>query len=159
METTITPEKIAVALGKAPPVPDSVQFQQWEMWIEDALMLIENRATALGVDHVDQVKLDYVIREAVAKHVKRPDDATQVTVSVDDASSSRTYQSGSGRVAILDDWWDLLGLTERSGAFSVDMLGLRGSNHLPWCSLAFGALYCSCGVDIATVPIFEGGGQ
>lgn len=29
--------------------------------------------------------------------------------------------------------------------------------HLPWCTSMFGALYCSCGVDIAGTPIFEGG--
>lgn len=29
------------------------------------------------------------------------------------------------------------------------------SLHLPWCSLNLGALYCSCGVDIAGEPIFE----
>lgn len=44
-----------------------------------------------------------------------------------------------------------------SGAFSVDTApGCYGS-HLLWCSLNFGALYCSCGVDIAGEPIFEMG--
>lgn len=33
----------------------------------------------------------------------------------------------------------------------------EGSIHLPWCSLNFGALYCSCGADIAGYPIYEGG--
>lgn len=40
-------------------------------------------------------------------------------------------------------------------AFNVDTVG-PDSAHLPWCSLNFGATYCSCGVDIAGVPIFEG---
>lgn len=40
-----------------------------------------------------------------------------------------------------------------SDAFSVDTVGC-GTSHLPWCSLALGALYCSCGVDIAGAPIF-----
>ena len=39
-------------------------------------------------------------------------------------------------------------------AFSVDT-GACGTAHLPWCSLMLGALYCSCGVDIAGEPIFE----
>lgn len=43
------------------------------------------------------------------------------------------------------------------GAFSVDTVPTLGGAHLPWCSLAFGAVYCSCGVDIAGRPIFEGG--
>lgn len=41
-------------------------------------------------------------------------------------------------------------------AFTVRM-GYEASQHLPWCASMFGALYCSCGVDIAGTPIFEGG--
>jgi hypothetical protein len=60
-------------------------------------------------------------------------------------------------VTIVDEWWTLLGLTAPSGgAFSIDTLG-ADSMHLPWCSLNFGANYCSCGVDIAGTPVFEGG--
>jgi len=153
---SVTPAMLAVALGRAAPEPGSVTEQQWELWISDAEMLIEERRARLGVEVPDEAKLDYVVREAVADHIKRPDDATQVTVSVDDASSSRTYQSGKGRVTILDEWWALLGLVEPSGAFSLDMVG-GSSVHLPWCSLMLGANYCSCGVDIAGVPIYEGG--
>lgn len=40
-------------------------------------------------------------------------------------------------------------------AFSIDTAP-SSSAHLPWCSLMLGALYCSCGVDIAGVPIYEG---
>lgn len=152
----VTPAMIAVALGQAAPESDSITEQQWEMWIEDAEMLIESRRSLLGVADLDQAKLAYVVREAVAAHVKRPDDSTQVTIAVDDGSSSRSYRSGKGRVTILDEWWTLLGLVEGSGAFSVDMLGVS-SAHLPWCSLSMGASYCSCGVDIAGYPIYEGG--
>lgn len=153
----VTPENIAVALGVAAPEPDSIQDQQWALWISDAEMLIETRRMQLGADAPDELKLDYVVREAVVAQVKRPDDATQVTVSVDDASSSRTYRSGRGRVTILDEWWTLLGLTDSNGAFSLDMIG-TASGHLPWCALSLGALYCSCGADIAGRPIYEQGG-
>lgn len=154
----VTVEMVAVALGQAAPEPDSITARQWSMWIDDAEMLIETRRVLLDAESIDQAKLDYVVREAVVSHVRKPDDATQVTVSVDDASTSRTYQSGKGRVTILDEWWALLGLVQSNGgAFSVDMLG-ASSVHLPWCSFYFGATYCSCGVDIAGVPIFEGGG-
>lgn len=44
--------------------------------------------------------------------------------------------------------------SEKSGAFSIDTAP-TSSPHLPWCSLMFGAVYCSCGVDIAGTPIFE----
>ena len=45
----------------------------------------------------------------------------------------------------------------KQSAFGVQIAGFGYSAHLAWCSLNFGATYCSCGVDIAGVPIFEGG--
>lgn len=46
------------------------------------------------------------------------------------------------------------GTDTSTSAFSIHPAA-SGSDHLPWCSLAFGAVYCSCGVDIAGYPIFE----
>lgn len=120
LTTTVMPAVIATALGK--PNPSATVADQWRMWIADALMLIQMRVDGITpTPEVDQVKLDYVIREAVVEHVRRPDNATQVTVSVDDGSTSRTYRSGRGRVSILDEWWLLLGLGgQRGRAFEVD---------------------------------------
>lgn len=153
----VTTSTIAVALGKAAPETGTLLEEQWRMWIDDATMLIEDRQARLNGKPVDAAKLDYVIREAVVAHIKKPDDATQVTFAVDDASTSRTYQSSKGRIVILDEWWALLDLEEDtgSGAFALDMIG-TASPHLPWCSSQFGANYCSCGVDIAGRPIYEG---
>ena len=152
---SVTPAMLAVALGQAAPESGSVTEKQWQMWIEDAHMLIDSRRAQLGAEIPDQAKLDYVVREAVVAHIKRPDDATQVTIAIDDGSSSRSYQSGKGRVVILDEWWALLGLSGGSGAFSIDMVSTSAA-HLPWCSIMLGANYCSCGVDIAGTPIYEG---
>jgi hypothetical protein len=156
----VTPAKIAVALGVAVPEPGSIQEQQWQLWIDDATMLIENRATLLDIDPVSigEAKMDYVVREAVVSQVKKPDDATQVSITVDDATTSKSYRSGKGRVQILDEWWTLLGLTDPSGAFAIDMVPNGGSAHLPWCNINTLAGWCSCGVDIAGVPIYETGG-
>lgn len=157
----VTPAMIAVKLGRAAPEPGSITEQQWDMDIDDALMLIQNRADELDIDisTISEMKLDYVVREAVVAYVKRPDDATQISVTVDDGTTARTYQSGKGRIDILDEWWRMLGLIDasESGAFSIDMLPTVGAPHLPWCSLMMGANYCSCGVDIAGVPIYETG--
>lgn len=153
---SVTPAMLAVALGQTAPESGSVTDLQWKMWIDDAVMLIDSRRVDLGAFPPDAAKLDYVVREAVVEHIKRPDNATQVTIAVDDSSSSRSYQSGKGRVVILDEWWVLLGLSESSGAFSVDMVSVSAA-HLAWCSIMLGANYCSCGVDIAGVPIFEAG--
>lgn len=152
----VTPSMIAVALGVAAPESGSVQDQQWSMWIDDAEMLIETRRVEVDPAlAIDEAKLNYVVREAVAAHVKHPDDATQVSVSVDDASTQRTYRSGSGRVTIRDEWWALLGLAAKSsGAFSFRPSS-SASGHAPWCSLMFGGAACSCGFDIAGWPMYE----
>ncbi len=151
----VTPEMIATALGRA--TPTDIEYDQWAMWISDALMLVEARKVALEiVTALDAAKLDYVVREAVVTHVRRPDNATQVTVSVNDASTSRTYRSSSGRIEILDEWWTLLGLTSAStGIFSVDTSYGAGV-HAAMCSLNFGATYCSCGADLTNYayPLF-----
>ena len=158
LTTTVTPAMVAIALGQAAPSPGSPLEAQWEMWISDALMLVQTRAdTVTPAPTVDQAKLDYVVREAVVAQVRRPDDATQVTVAVDDGSTSRTYSSSRGRVAMLDEWWALLGLASAGGgAYAIDTVG-SVSSHLPWCSLSMGAAYCSCGADIAGFPLYEGG--
>lgn len=146
----VTPDTIEVALGRA--ALSDFEVDQWQMWIDDALMLIGAR---LGDVALDQAKLDYVVREAVLAHIRHPDDATQVSVSIDDATSSRTYRSGKGRVTILDEWWDLLSPdVGQSGAFVIDVLG-ASSMHLPWCHIYFGLDACSCGADIAGFPIYE----
>src|SRR5690349_11847489 len=114
----VIPDDIAVELGRTAPDPTSAEYAQWEMWIGDALLLISARLGVLA--DLDQPHLDYVVRQAVAAHVRRPDDATQVTVSVDDGTSSRTYRSSRGRIEILDEWWALLSPTDTTTrAFSI----------------------------------------
>ena len=117
----VTPDTIAVALGRTVSALDP-EYDQWAIWISDAEMLIDARKVSLGITTtLDPTTLDYVVREAVVSHVRHPDDASQVTVSIQDASTSKSYRSGKGRVFILDDWWVLLGLTAPSGgAFSID---------------------------------------
>ena len=150
----VTPAAIAVELGRATPDPSDPIYAQWEQWIADALYLIRKRPGLVFAD-LDPNDVDYVVRQAVTAHVRRPDDATQVSVSVDDGSLQKTYRSAKGRVEIIDEWWALLTPAKtETRAFSVRPSG-GVSSHLPWCSLMFGATYCSCGVDIAGEPIFE----
>lgn len=160
----VTPAMIAVALGVAAPATGSAQEQQWSMWISDALRLIEaRRAEVNPALELDPAMLDYVVREAVAALAstalnRRADGAKQVAVTSDDTSVSKTFDTSLGRVSILDEWWKLLGLSGgKATAFSFTPARTTRSAHLPWCNLAFGATYCSCGADIAGYPIFEGG--
>ena len=50
------------------------------------------------------------------------------------------------------------GTDSSSGAFSIRPNRCGGA-HMPWCSLAFGATYCSCGADLTNYeyPLYEGG--
>ena len=114
----ITTVEVAVALGRNQPEVGSAERLQWDMWIGDARFLIGNRLGDL--DLLDQEALDYVVREAVVAMVRRPDDATQVDISVDDGRVSKIYQSSQGKVFIRQEWWDLLSPSgSGSGAFSV----------------------------------------
>jgi len=162
----VTPDDIAVELGRTAPALDSAEYAQWELWIADARMLISARLGDLT--GLNQERLDYVVRQAVAAHVRRPDDATQVAVSIDDGSTSRTYRSGKGRVTILDEWWALLAPANTSArAFSITPSG-SATAHLDICSaltytdangnVVYGGAYCTCGADIAGFPIYEQGG-
>jgi hypothetical protein len=101
---------VEVSLGRALSTNEVAQVQ---MWLGDALVIIGNR---LGdVAALDQTVLDYVVREAVVLKIRRPDPATQVQVSVDDATTSRTYESSTGQVTILDEWWAMLSPAADSG--------------------------------------------
>ena len=158
----VTPADIAVALGRTAPRPGSPTESQWAMWITDAEMLIETRRAEVDPDRsLDEVKVDYVVREAVVAQVRRPDDATQVTKNVDDGGVTKMYRSGGGRVAILDEWWTLLGLVPQGGsAYAVDTAPTRrGGGHMPWCDPAFGGPDCSCGAILTRheYPLYEGG--
>lgn len=117
---TVTPDSIALALGQ--PEPDATTAEQWQMWINDAILLIEARAELLHrpIHQISEAPFDYAVREAVTAHIKHPDDSTQVTVSVDDATTSRSYSTSQGRVTIAPEHWALLGLQDTTGAFTID---------------------------------------
>ena len=76
-------------------------------------MLIEARLGDPSL--LDQARLDFVVREAVATRFRNPEGYQ--SESIDDY----TYRHGSEtrRVTILPEWWDLLSPTSASGAFSV----------------------------------------
>ncbi|MEV7644716.1 MULTISPECIES: Gp19/Gp15/Gp42 family protein [Actinomycetes] len=44
----------------------------------------------------------------------------------------------------------------KQSAFGVQVAGGLGAQHQPWCNLAFGATYCSCGADLTGgYPLWE----
>lgn len=112
----ITPADVAVSLGRPIPTGGSIEYLQWSIWIGDARMLIADRLGDLSL--LDQAKLDYVTRLAVAALVRQPDNATQVDVAVDGMNVSKRYSTGTGQLSILDEWWTLLDQAGSGEAFS-----------------------------------------
>lgn len=104
--TIATVDEVATTLGVAAPPSGSVEFDQWSMWLADAERAISRRFG--GLDTLNTEDVSFVEREAVALKVKRPDSATQVDTQIDDTRLSKRYESSTGQVTILDEWWDLL---------------------------------------------------
>ena len=81
---------------------------------------------------VEHAALQEHVTEAVANRLKRPDDATEVTVQHDDTQVSRRYESSTGQIEILDQWWALLfpATAGAGGAFTIPLHYHRhGSGH------------------------------
>ena len=152
MIVVTTSEDIAAELGRGP--LDSIERAQVQRWIDDAAYLIGKRAGDATLDPTD---LDYVVRRAVVAvaSAPRPGVVSQ-SVGVDDATETTRFERGGrAEVTITPEWWKLLGLNPGpGGAFAVDMT-TAGDPHQSWCSLAFGAAYCSCGTDLAGEPLWE----
>ncbi|WP_143483604.1 hypothetical protein [Propionicimonas paludicola] len=99
------------------------QVSQVQMWITDAQMLIRIRADRERVDvaSLDSSVVDYVVRQAVAALVKKPDAAKEVSVQVDDGQVSKKFESATGQIEITPEWWELLFPAGRGSSFSISL--------------------------------------
>lgn len=129
----VTPEMIAVELGRTAPAQDSTTYAQWDSWIKRATSEIERRAEKRGVafNAIDPDAVDEVVLRAVTRLARGPaDGAEQVSdqVSVDDGSrmQSRRYGARDRDSLIADQWWDIVGLAARRRAFTVHLGGRAG---------------------------------
>lgn len=115
----VTPDDIATSIGR-PLTPEEVA--QAEMWIADTRVIVSHGRDGkshINLDQMDPPTLDMVVREAVSARILRPDGAKQVSISVDDAQVSRTYDAAAGKLYILDEWWDMLFPAQSPGAFTI----------------------------------------
>lgn len=120
---TTTTADVAVALGRPQPEVDSAERLQWDMWIRDARLEISagpDGSSVVDLNTLDQDRLDRVIRDAVVAKLRRPDDATQVDISVDDGRVSKMYRSSTGTVTIRPEWWRFLGLASDASSFTIE---------------------------------------
>lgn len=121
----VTPEDIAVELGRTAPTEGTPTFLQWNAWIDRALRTIDRRAVSLGATRaaLDPEAVDDVVTYAVVRRATRPVDGAESTtdqVSVDDGSVNQTrrWSAGAGDIHFLDQWWELLGLSEPVGEWA-----------------------------------------
>lgn len=114
----VLPSDVGVEIGQA---PDAATEAQWATWIARTERQIVRRAERLGIDPLtlDVETVDDVVLLAVAAHARNPEGVDTLDVSVDDGRVSRRYRTGSGEVAITDQWWSWLFPSVQSGAFSV----------------------------------------
>ncbi len=117
---SVLPIDVGVELGIA--APSALALQQYQSWIYQATFLIGKR---LDLGTLDPDDVDYVVLQSVVQHARHPGNEVQMSTSVDDASVSRTFRSGAGRVVIPDDLWGVLDpdLTATSGVGSFRMHG------------------------------------
>lgn len=109
-----TPADIRLNIGNT-----SVSDENIAYWIDTAELIIENRLGELSA--LDARTLKFVIVEAVSEKAKNPEGNTQISVSADGVSESKTITRASGRVEIRDEWWQMLAPTSKkqSKAFTV----------------------------------------
>lgn len=153
--TAVTPDDIAVDLGRDPAGLSTIDTAQFQRWIDDAVFLITE-----GVGEGDdppQNMVDYVVRQAVVMVAESPvPGVLSESIQVDDGMHTMRWDGRSRRVQILPEWWKMLGVDSAGGqAFTIDMVGGGYEVHVPWCDLGVGGSTCSCGAWLAGHPLWE----
>lgn len=116
----VTASDIATSLGRPLTTAEQAQATQW---IADAYMLIEARFGDAYADLAPTL-VDYVVRESVAARFRGgTDQASSITVAVDDANVTRRWENsttGTGSNSwLLGGWAELLDPASESKAFST----------------------------------------
>lgn len=112
-----TPEDVETNLGRPLTSTEKAQADLWLGWAEGAI------AARLGdLSVLDLEALQMVLVEAVTARLRAPEPLAQTSVTVDDATVSKTYRRSTGLIEILPEWWELLGRRD-TGAFTVTPYG------------------------------------
>jgi hypothetical protein len=116
-----TVDDVATSLGR--PITDDAEVAQVNQWLGDAEMQIRLRLGDVAL--LDQEALAFVERESVILKMRNPEGYQ--SESVDDY----TYRwgNGSGRVAILDEWWNMLTPSTATAAFTIRPYGAPDSSQ------------------------------
>lgn len=107
-----TYEDVQVSLGR--PISSAAEQAQVEWWLTGLEHVLSHRLGDLS--ELDQDVLLYVeVEAAVAKILRRDNRESSITVSVDDGSVTRRYESATAG-DVTDEWWALLSPATDSGA-------------------------------------------
>lgn len=110
-----TVDDVEVALGR--PISTEAEQAQVGWWLDGVELFIIARVGP--VLDLDQNVLKYVEVEAVVAKIQRAGRAeSSITVSVDDGSVTRRFESVSAS-DISDEWWQLLDPTANAGSASI----------------------------------------
>lgn len=117
-----TYQDVGVALRRT--ISDTAEQAQIEHWLTGAEMAVRSRLGNPSL--LDQVVLKYVEAEAVAKKVRRAGrDESSISVSVDDGTVTRRYESSMSADDITADLWSLLSPARSSSAYTVGVVSPR----------------------------------
>ena len=120
-----SPADVEANVGRSLTAAETAQVAKWIEWAEAAIL---RRMGDLAL--LDSMTVNMVITEAVTRRLRMPEPVSQVSVTVDDATVSRSYARSSGLVEILPEWWAALGWHE-GGAFSVTPYGAPDTGVAP----------------------------
>lgn len=107
---------VGVALRRT--ISDTAEQAQIEHWLTGAEMAVRSRLGDPSL--LDQDVLKYVETEAVAERVRRAGrDESSITVSVDDGTVTRRYETAMTVDDIGSDLWSLLSPARSSSAYTI----------------------------------------
>ncbi len=135
----------------------TIETEKADAMIADALALAALVAPCItSEDFTYDAAAKAIIRGAILRWNDSGSGAfSQVTTGpFGAATDTRTTRKGMFLPSELDDLKALCSEGGSGKAFSVDTVGTT-TIHSDSCSLNFGALYCSCGADIAGFPLFD----
>lgn len=113
-----TYQDVEVALGRV--LSTAAQKAQVTYWLDGVELLIGLRLGSVVA--LNQAVLKYVETEAVVAKVNRSGrDESSVTVSVDDGSVTRRYESEMTADDITEAWWSMLAPTISGSAYTIPM--------------------------------------
>lgn len=135
----------------------TIETEKADAMIADALALAALTAPCItSEDFTYDAAAKAIIRGAILRWNDAGSGAySQVTTGpFSAATDTRAARKGMFLPSELDDLKALCSEGGGGKAFSVDTVATSAA-HSASCSLNFGALYCSCGADIAGFPLFD----